>query len=184
MRGTAADPERVSFLTGVRDRFGFGAGDDAGDGTLDSPEEDPWCFELTFQERLIGFAITYAFGMLCSVLSWFRFGDLRAFGILMTTGNLCSIGGTLFLMGPMRQFQRMFDPTRAGATVLLFVSMAGTFAAAFILKSAFLTLLCCVAQYLALIWYTLSYIPYARSMVLRLLNVLWSGGEETFGEQI
>lgn len=32
--------------------------------------------------------------------------------------------------------------------------------------------------------YTLSYIPYARSIVLRLLNVLWSGGEETFGEQI
>ena len=50
------------------------------------PHQESLCFELTFKERVIGFAATYLFGLLCSVLSWFSFGDWKAFGILSTAG--------------------------------------------------------------------------------------------------
>ncbi len=63
---------------------------------------------------------------------------------------------------------------RAVASLMLLLSMAGTFVAALILKSSLLTLGCSVVQYFALIWYSLSYIPYARDLVAKVLRLFWT----------
>lgn len=72
----------------------------------------------------------------------------------------------------------MFKPVRVVATVLLFASIAMTFVSAFVLpailcivfvivsarKSQLLRRLDTQVQYLAFLWYSLSYIPYARTV--------------------
>ncbi|VDQ08535.1 unnamed protein product [Trichobilharzia regenti] len=61
----------------------------------------------------------------------------------------CHLSSTIFLMGPVNQLKRMFQETRA-------------FAATFMLGFRLLCLIFCILQSLALTWYSLSYIPYAR----------------------
>lgn len=57
----------------------------------------------------------------------------------------------------------MFKPIRVVATVLMFASIAMTFVSAFLF--GYLCLVFVVVQYLCQIWYALSYIPYARSVI-------------------
>ena len=56
----------------------------------------------------------------------------------------------------------MFAKTRIVATVLVFVFMALTLISGLALKKAALTLLFCLLQFLAMTWYSISYIPFAR----------------------
>ena len=60
----------------------------------------------------------------------------------------------------------MFKPVRVVATIILFAAIVMTFVSAFVLP----TLTCIIfviVQYLAYLWYSLSYIPYARTVSLK-----------------
>jgi hypothetical protein len=75
----------------------------------------------------------------------------------------------------------MFKPVRVVATLVLLGSIAMTFMGAFLLNNAVLCLVMVIVEYLAYIWYSLSYIPYARSVSLRFLYWIereWEVGEE------
>ena len=72
---------------------------------------------------------------------------------------------TTFLVGPKKQFKNMTDKTRLGTTIVYVLSLVGTLVSAFVLKKAIVVLLFIIVQFLALIWYSLSYIPYARTLV-------------------
>lgn len=76
----------------------------------------------------------------------------------------------MFLVGPMSQVKRMFKPTRIIATAVYLVMIALTLFFAF-RKRTGMALLCSILQILALIWYGLSYIPYARTMVKKCLGI-------------
>ncbi|NWR48291.1 SFT2B protein, partial [Regulus satrapa] len=58
-----------------------------------------------------------------SCLLWIPKKGLVLFAVFYTLGNIASIGSTLFLMGPMKQLKRMFEPTRLIATVVMLVSI-------------------------------------------------------------
>lgn len=58
----------------------------------------------------------------------------------------------------------MFKPVRVVATLILFGAIAMTFMGAFLLNNAVLCLVMVIVEYLAYIWYSLSYIPYARTV--------------------
>lgn len=105
-------------------------------------------------------------GILCGVLSTiFIFTlDFTAFAVMYTFGNIAAIGSSLFLMGPLRQLQSMCQTVRLLTTIAYFTFMGLTLFSAFYLQSGGLTLLFCLLQFCALIWYTLSYIPYAREL--------------------
>ncbi len=64
----------------------------------------------------------------------------------------------------------MFSPVRLIATLIYLGAIALTLWAAIGLKSGLLTLVAIIIQFLALIWYTLSYIPYARTCVKNLIT--------------
>eukprot|EP00992_Anisonema_acinus_P009209 TRINITY_DN5403_c0_g1_i1.p3 TRINITY_DN5403_c0_g1~~TRINITY_DN5403_c0_g1_i1.p3 ORF type:complete len:157 (+),score=38.91 TRINITY_DN5403_c0_g1_i1:61-531(+) len=130
------------------------------------------CTSLSFKQRVIGFAVCVGTGLVMSVLSWMTFGHWLAFGVLMTCGNLCSLAGTLFLVGPKRQAKMMFKKVRVVATIMFLVFMGLTLVAALVLRNGGLTALLCIGQYLALIWYGLSYIPYARTAVKKAFHGL------------
>ncbi|EGF78344.1 hypothetical protein BATDEDRAFT_13268, partial [Batrachochytrium dendrobatidis JAM81] len=87
------------------------------------------------------------------------------FALFFTIGNVISLIGTGFLIGFMSQLKKMFDPSRWIATCVFLGSLALTLVFAFAVKIAVLTIICCVFQYLALLWYSISYIPFARDVV-------------------
>jgi len=65
------------------------------------------------------------------------------------------------------QIKLMFKPVRIVATIILFVAIAATFATAFAPIPGVVALICAIIAYLAMLWYSLSYIPYARKVSYR-----------------
>ncbi|NXS57059.1 SFT2B protein, partial [Brachypteracias leptosomus] len=82
---------------------------------------------LGWGTRVKGFIACFAIGCLCSLLGscllWVPKKGLTLFAVFYTLGNIASIGSTLFLMGPMKQLKKMFEPTRLIATTVMLVSI-------------------------------------------------------------
>ena len=93
-------------------------------------------------------------------------GHPKRFTLFYSLSALCSMGSSLFLMGPVAQLKSMFDPTRVLATSVYIGSVICTLLAAILAKSIILVLLMLIIQFIALAWYCLSYVPYGREMVL------------------
>jgi len=128
---------------------------------------------LTYTQRLTGCLCCMTLGFLLTFGSFMRFskllqGDPIPFVTTFTMGNIIALCGTCFMSGPKSQLKRMFKKTRRVASILYMLSITGTLTVALALKDwQFQTptlLFCIVIQYTSLIWYTLSYIPFARKM--------------------
>ncbi|XP_044943702.1 vesicle transport protein SFT2B isoform X2 [Mustela putorius furo] len=80
---------------------------------------------LSWGTRIKGFIACFAAGIVCSLLGtfllWVPRKGLYLFAVFYTFGNIASIGSTVFLMGPMKQLKRMFEPTRLIATIMVLV---------------------------------------------------------------
>ncbi|XP_070567309.1 vesicle transport protein SFT2B-like [Ptychodera flava] len=129
---------------------------------------------LSWSTRVKGFVICFCIGMICSflkmtILEVFPFvsGDngLVLFAIFYTLGNIIAMVSTCFLMGPVRQLKNMFSEKRIIATIIVIISFALTLCAGLWWKIGALALVFCIIQFLALTWYALSYIPFARDAV-------------------
>uniref|UniRef100_A0A674HB74 Vesicle transport protein n=1 Tax=Taeniopygia guttata TaxID=59729 RepID=A0A674HB74_TAEGU len=144
-----------------------------------------FCFSPRFQvidatslgwgTRVKGFIACFAIGCLCSILGscllWIPKKGLVFFAVFYTLGNIASIGSTMFLMGPMKQLKRMFEPTRLIATIVMLLCLILTLCSAF---WAGLALLFCILQFFAMAWYSISFIPYARDAVKKCVSVCLS----------
>jgi len=88
---------------------------------------------------------------------------------MYTVGNIISICSTCFLYGPWSQAKKMFATTRIVTTSLYFFFMALTLFLAFYTGSIpgriFFLVVAIFFQFLALVWYTLSFIPFGRDFV-------------------
>uniref|UniRef100_A0A8I6Y4H8 Vesicle transport protein n=1 Tax=Hordeum vulgare subsp. vulgare TaxID=112509 RepID=A0A8I6Y4H8_HORVV len=119
--------------------------------------------------RLYGFAICLAAGLTCTFLSMLVFFNPVKFGVTFTLGNAMALGSTAFLIGPKRQFDMMLDPVRIYATAIYIASIIVSLFCALLVHSKLLTLLAIILEFGALIWYSLSYIPFARSVVSKVM---------------
>ncbi|AYU75987.1 Got1/Sft2-like family [Leishmania donovani] len=137
------------------------------DGAEGTDSQESLCPSLTFKQRVQGCVGCAALGILFFVLSWVTvfLGDYVFFGVLFTLGSLMCLGGTLFLAGPARQFKSMFNEGRWIASTVYIITMVLTLLCAVLLHSGLLTILMSIIQLLALAWYILSYIPFARDIV-------------------
>lgn len=84
---------------------------------------------LSWSTRLKGFLACFIIGILLSFLGSFALflnKGLAVFAVFYTLGNITSMLSTCFLMGPMKQIQKMFAPTRLVATILVLVSIIFT----------------------------------------------------------
>ena len=124
---------------------------------------------LNKTQRLLGFAVCFGMGMLLSLIAPSFILRPVKLATILTLGNLLSLGSMMFLMGPMKQCQSMMDEKRRIATLVYIGSLIMTIVTAFVVKSMLLCLVCIAIQYTALFWYSLSYIPYGQSMLLRVL---------------
>lgn len=77
------------------------------------------------------------------------------FAVLYSIGSVVSVLSTLFLMGPVKQCQRMFEEKRIFATITYVAAIAATLAVAFTTGSAILCFVMLIIQFLALIWWEL-----------------------------
>jgi len=122
---------------------------------------------LSLKQRIIGFLICLGLGLFFCIFSIFFIASIvlnpSAFAVPYTLGNILAVCATAFLVGPCRQLKNMFSPVRIIATLIFIGAMVLTLVAAFVLKSQLLVLLAVVIQFCALVWYCLSYIPYARA---------------------
>ncbi|CAN1787585.1 Vesicle transport protein SFT2B [Linum perenne] len=124
---------------------------------------------LSSQQRLYGFAICFVSGIACTLLSMLVFLHPVKFGVTFTFGNMLALGSTAFLIGPKRQVTMMLDPVRIYATALYLASIIIALFCAVYVHSKILTLFAVILEFGALFWYSLSYIPFARSMVSKIM---------------
>ncbi|XP_043557108.1 vesicle transport protein SFT2B-like isoform X1 [Chiloscyllium plagiosum] len=126
---------------------------------------------LGWGTRVKGFLACFVAGIICSILGvcflWIPKRGLILFAVFYSIGNIASIGSTLFLMGPVKQIKKMFEPTRLAATIVMLLCLVCTLCSAFWWKKAALALIFCVLQFFAMAWYSISYIPFARDAVIK-----------------
>jgi len=129
--------------------------------------------KLTRTQRLYGFGACLAIGFVVSILatSILFLGMLVSFVIMYTLGIIVSLIGTGFLIGFFQQLKLMFKPVRVVATIIFLASIGMVFVAAFVLGNPLLCIIMVIVEFLAYTWYTLSYIPYARTAVLKTLGM-------------
>jgi hypothetical protein len=133
-----------------------------------------FCPSLTWSHRLIGCGICMALGFLLSMGSTFRLvqlmkGDPAPFATMYTLGNIIGISSTCFLYGPWAQAKNMFAETRFITTCIYFGLMVTTMCIAFysgdMVGRGFFLVVCIILQFMALVWYTMSYIPWSREIM-------------------
>eukprot|EP00736_Rhodelphis_marinus_P010886 Rmarinus@m.14042 len=133
---------------------------------------------LSKMQRIKGFVICMAVGFGLSFLASLMLfsGSIAAFAIIYTLGNIVSLFSSMFLSGPWKHVKAMFERTRLTATciylammgITLFLGIAQPVDAG---AGVLLILIACAIQYLALAWYTLSFIPYARKFIKKWLGL-------------
>ncbi|TNN08577.1 Vesicle transport protein isoform 1 [Schistosoma japonicum] len=100
----------------------FTRGNDDEQGILSDVENG--C-SLSWSTRIKAFIICLVVGIVMSLLGslclWLPGAGITLFALFYTLGNICSIGSTIFLMGPMNQLKRMFQETRIIAAVIMLV---------------------------------------------------------------
>jgi len=128
---------------------------------------------LTRTQRLYGFGGCLAIGFLLSLLGSILLfvGQLGSFAVLYAMGTIVALIGTGFLIGFFTQIKLMFKPVRVIASVVFLASIGLVFVGAFVLGNEILCIIFVIIEYLAYTWYTLSYIPYARDAILKLIGM-------------
>jgi hypothetical protein len=130
---------------------------------------------LTRTQRLMAFGILFATGFLLSFFSTFLLITLKLtpFAVIYSLGNVISLTATGFLVGFKKQLTKMFDSSRRLATGIFLGTLALTLLSAFVLKNALVTVIFCIIQYFALMWYSLSYVPFARDAIKRMFSKIF-----------
>ncbi len=141
---------------------------------------------LSYKDRITGCIVCAVIGFLLSFGSFLRFTELlkgnpTPFAVCFTLGSLVALAGTCFLSGPASQAKKMCHKTRRIASAMYIGSIFGTMYVAFGGKDwqfqSPALLLCVVVQYVSIIWYTLSYIPFARQWASTCLKNCCCGDE-------
>ncbi|GAB2265088.1 hypothetical protein Dimus_000156 [Dionaea muscipula] len=120
---------------------------------------------LSYTQRVYGFAGCSVAGLACLFLCLIVFAKPIKFALLFTLGNVLVVGSTAFLIGPAQQLRMMFDPVRVYATAVYIGCVVLALICALWLHSKIVTILAIICEVCAFIWYSLSFIPFARRVV-------------------
>lgn len=136
-------------------------------------EDEGVCPTLSFKQRMIGAfcCLGLAFILECIAFVTLFQEEYITFAVINTIANLLALVSTLFLCGPKKQVKKMFEPTRRIATGVFLLSMVLTFVVALALKIPWLTIIMVIIQFLAMLWYQISYIPFARDAIKKLVGI-------------
>jgi hypothetical protein len=130
--------------------------------------QSPRLTDLSWELRLYCFAGCLILSIIASILGapFLFYAKYSEFAVMVSLGSIISIVGTFFLSGPMKQLKNMFDPTRLIATIIYLIMIVLTLVAGIVLRNPILAIICIVGQYAAMIWYSISFIPFARETLI------------------
>jgi len=132
------------------------------------------CPQMSYQQRIGGCVFFMMLGFVLSLGSLTRIiqllaGNPKPFALMYSIGNIVSICSTCFLYGPWTQAKKMFATTRLVTTGVYLFFLGFTLFLAFykhyIPARGLLLLFSICAQFLALSWYSITFIPFARDLV-------------------
>ncbi|KAK3265831.1 hypothetical protein CYMTET_25515 [Cymbomonas tetramitiformis] len=132
---------------------------------------------MSYTSRFYGFIICLVLGFALSALSWLFYFNTPVFATVYTFGNLVALSSSALFWGPKTYWSMMFKKSRWIATSMMLLMMGVTLFVVFYTHDKLLILICICVQSACLIWYTLSYIPFARSLVTRC-------GKSCFGSMV
>ncbi|KAL1314926.1 hypothetical protein HN51_041734 [Arachis hypogaea] len=144
-------------------------GDDEEQGESLLGEDSGGLCSLSPTQRIYGFAACLIAGLACMLLSMIVFAKPIKFALLFTFGNVLAVGSTAFLLGPAQQLGMMLDNARVFATAIYIGCVVIALICALWIHDKLLTIIAIIIEIGALIWYSLSYIPFARRMVSELM---------------
>mmetsp|Transcript_5923 Transcript_5923/g.6808 ORF Transcript_5923/g.6808 Transcript_5923/m.6808 type:complete len:302 (+) Transcript_5923:211-1116(+) len=146
-------------------------------------EEEVWdvsyfCPDMSLKTRIKGFLICYSLGSVMLFLSSLSAGLIlirpSKFAFPYTIGSILSLGSSLFFVGPKKFAKTVFDPVRKMSTIVYILSLIGTLVTVLFLRSGILTFCMLVVQISSYLWLIASYVPYGRTMLLKLVNKIIS----------
>ncbi|KAG2374923.1 hypothetical protein C9374_010297 [Naegleria lovaniensis] len=124
---------------------------------------------LSAKQRMYGFFMSLGFGLLCIIIALGFLPSILfasgAFAFFYTFGNLLCLVSTFFLVGPVAQIKNMAKPDRAIPSALFIASMVLTLICVFAMPIALLIILLVITQAVGLVWYVISYIPFAQQIL-------------------
>lgn len=134
-----------------------------------------FCPKLSWEHRFIGWAICFGVGWILQIVSFGRIMTVITSGptklaVMYTIGNLLALVSTFFFAGPRRQCKKMKHPSRWIASLIYLGAMVATVAAVFVPAfpgQKIVILILIPLQWVSLVWYTLSYIPFGQRMAKR-----------------
>ena len=148
------------------------------------------CPDLDIKTRIIGFIISFIVGIFMMISSisqllTLALGGQRWFAVWYTCGNIVCLSSTFFLMGPKKQCENMMKPQRKCTSLILFLSMTACLFMAFAGVSKLIILVAIAIQFMALIWYVLSYIPGAQKLCSGCIkNTIIGKQEDSYTEMV
>lgn len=133
--------------------------------------------QLTMTQRLSGFFMSLGMGIVfiiiaisfVPVLAFFT----QKFAFFYSCGSLFCVASTSFLVGPQKQIKMMFESNRAQAAAGYVGSLMMTLISAVYWRSATLSVAFAALQIVSVLWYSLSYIPFARQVVGTFIGYAW-----------
>ncbi|CAI5739199.1 unnamed protein product [Hyaloperonospora brassicae] len=135
------------------------------------------CLSLTKKQRLTGFVSCFVLGYLVNFGSTFALilssNNGAKFGVTYTLGNIISLCGSGFLVGPKQQVKLMFKPIRRIATIIYLAMILVVITVAIAApRFGLVVLLLVFIQFVAALWYSASYIPYGRKVLAAIAQKL------------
>lgn len=158
---SAANNNRFAFFSSatLTNNVPPGVAASARDDTVEEPE---W-FTLSYWDRLLVFGICLLGSIACFALCFFIMPVLalkpRKFAVLWSLGSMLFIISFGVLQGPLNYLKHLLSSTRILFTVAYFGSIILTLVFSIGLKSTLLTILACIMQVVAALWYGVSYFP-------------------------
>lgn len=139
----------------------------------DDDDADTWCCcePLNNTERILGWLTCFLGGLILSAISMGSFNDMlmgktNKFAVTYTIGNIIGLAGTSFLVGPIQQLRNMTDKSRLVTSCIFLGSLIATLLSSVYIKVGLVIMVFVCVQWLAYMWYSLSYIPYGQQTVL------------------
>lgn len=138
------------------------------------------CPNMSYKKRIFGCICLLILGQLLQATCWLFFGGVmlghpEKFATMYTLGNLAMLCASLFFSGPTQQIKKIMTKKRGFTFLTFFTTMSLTlmtvFSRAFIGRTL-LILILMVVQWMALMWYILSFIPHAQGLVSKVFGRL------------
>eukprot|EP01080_Neovahlkampfia_damariscottae_P006223 gene6223-10229_t len=133
---------------------------------------------LSSKQRMYGFGITFAFGILNFILAFvclsFILVTPRLFALFYTLGVSSLFLSSMFIVGPFRQIQSMVTLNRIIPSILFVGSLILTLYFSLMMKSLGIVFFLIIIQMISFGWYILTYLPFGEHMISMIWNTFTS----------